>query len=72
MAKSKEGLISIYFSISDYQNSFINYYYAQLQFDLPTDIQQKIEAVENATKADVIEASKHLKLDTVAFINKED
>lgn len=72
LAKSKEVLISSYLSISDYQNSFINYYYAQLQFDLPTDIQQKIEAVENATKADVIEASKHLKLDTVAFINKED
>lgn len=72
LAKSKEVLISNYLSISDYQNSFINYYYAQLQFDLPTDIHKKIEAVENATKADVVEASKLLKLDTVVFINKED
>ncbi len=72
LAKAKEMIISSFLSISDYQNSFINYYYAQCQFNLPMDIDKKIEMIENTTKSDVVEAARLLELDTIAFINKED
>ncbi|WP_207645392.1 EF-P 5-aminopentanol modification-associated protein YfmF [Fusibacter sp. 3D3] len=72
LAKAKEVIIASFLSISDYQNSFINYYYAQVQFGLPMDIEKKIESIENATKSEVIAASKLLQLDTIAFVTKED
>ncbi|MBF4691594.1 EF-P 5-aminopentanol modification-associated protein YfmF [Fusibacter ferrireducens] len=72
LQKAKEVIISSFLSISDYQNSFINYYYAQSQFGLSMDLDKKIESLENATKAEVVDASKLLQLDTIAFINKED
>lgn len=68
---AKEMIVSGYMSISDYQNSYINYYYGQYLFGRDFFAEDYINEVKSVTIEDVIEASKMFVLDTKVFINKE-
>lgn len=69
---AKSTVISNIRSISDYPNSFINYYYNLLVSERDIDDEQYIERINNVTKMDIVSALAQMKLDTVARLTKEE
>lgn len=69
---AKSTVISNIRSISDYPNSFINYYYNLLVSERDIDDEQYIERIKNVTKMDIVSALAQMKLDTVARLTKEE
>ncbi|OJV64781.1 MAG: hypothetical protein BGO41_14400 [Clostridiales bacterium 38-18] len=63
---AKTSLISNLRSISDYPNSFINYYYGILQTTGDFDIEKRIEEAKQISRESVIEAFQGIQLDTIA------
>lgn len=63
---ARTTLISNLRSISDYPNSFINYYYGILQTTGDFDIEKRIEEAMQVSRESVIEAFKGIQLDTIA------
>lgn len=69
---AKSTVISNIRSISDYPNSFINYYYNLLVSERDIDDEQYIERIKAVTKQDIVDALAEMTLDTVARLTKED
>lgn len=69
---AKDNLKSSLNSISDFQNSFLNYYYSTILSGRPFDIEGRKAAIEAVTKEDVIKAGMRIEKDTVHFLNKEE
>ncbi len=69
---AKDNLKSSLNSISDFQNSFINYYYSTILSNKEFDIEARKAAIESVTKEQVIEAGMRIEKDTVHFLNKEE
>ncbi len=68
---AKKTLISSVQSISDYPNSYINYYYNQLISDSILDVDAYIKCIKSVTKESIVKALGAMKLDTVARLTKE-
>lgn len=68
---AKKNLISNYLSVSDYQNSYINFYYNQYLTNGTVDVDRYIEKINAITKEDVINAVADFRLDTVIRIKGE-
>jgi predicted Zn-dependent peptidase len=68
---SKDALISAIRSISDYPNSFMNFYYSQKLSGKPFDLQGLMKKIELVTKEEIIEAGRMMQLDTIYFLSKE-
>jgi len=71
MKMAKDSLSSAVRSISDYPNSFMNFYYSQKMSGKPFDMTGLLKKIELVTKEEIIEAGKHMTLDTVYFLSKE-
>jgi len=69
---AKDNLKSSLNSISDFQNSFLNYYYSTILSGKAFDIEARKNTIENVTKEDVIKAGMRIEKDTVHFLNKEE
>lgn len=69
---AKKTVISNIRSISDYPNSYINYYYNLLVSERDIDDEHYIERIKAVTKENIIEALSNMKLDTVARLIKEE
>lgn len=69
---AKSTVVSNIRSISDYPNSFINYYYNLLVSERDIDDEQYIERIKNVTKQDIVSALAQMRLDTVARLTKEE
>lgn len=68
---AKKNLISNYQSVSDYQNSYINFYYNQYLTNGTVDVDRYIERINAITKEDVVEAVSGFTLDTMIRIKGE-
>ncbi len=68
---AKKTLISNIQSISDYPNSYINYYYNMLISESIIDGDAYIERINNVTKESIVQALGEMQLDTVARLTKE-
>lgn len=68
---AKSTVISNIQSISDYPNSYINFYYNMLVSEGEVDEQKNIERIKRVTKEDIVKAMALVKLDTVATLVKE-
>jgi len=68
---AKSTVISNIQSISDYPNSYINFYYNMLVSDGEVDEQKNVDRIKRVTKEDVVHALSAMKLDTVAVLVKE-
>ena len=68
---AKKTLISNIQSISDYPNSYINYYYNLLISESAIDVDAFIERINKVTKESIVEALGEMRLDTVARLTKE-
>lgn len=69
---AKDNLKSSLNSVSDFQNSFINYYYSTILSGRPFDLEGRKAAIEGVTKEQVIKAGKRIEKDTIHFLNKEE
>lgn len=69
---AKDNLKASLNSISDFQNSFINYYYSTILSNKTFDIEARKAAIESVTKEEVLEAGMRIEKDTVHFLNKEE
>lgn len=69
---AKEALISSYQSVSDYQNSFINFYYNQYLSSDVVDLEDHIKRIMAVTKNDIIKAFSNIELDTITHLKGED
>lgn len=67
---AKSGLVSTFISLSDYPNSYINFYYSQYLTNGELDIQTYIDKVNAVSVEDVVKASMHFTLDQVVKIKK--
>ncbi len=68
---SKDALMSAIRSISDYPNSFMNFYYSQKLDGKSFDLQGLLKKIELVTKDEIIEAGRLMELDTIYFLAKE-
>ncbi|MCD4714072.1 MAG: insulinase family protein [Clostridiales bacterium] len=71
LAIAKKSLISNLQSLSDYQNSYINYYYNQYLTGGTLDLDEYIERINLLEKNDLIMAAKHFELDTIVRLKGE-
>lgn len=72
LAIAKKTLISNLQSLSDYQNSYINYYYNQYLTKGTLDLEEYIERINRLEKNDLIMAAKHFELDTIVRLKGEE
>lgn len=66
---AKDSLSSAVRSITDYPNSFMNFYYSQKMSGKPFDMAGLLKKIELVTKEEIIEAGKRMTLDTVYFFS---
>jgi predicted Zn-dependent peptidase len=66
-----KAFISSLESVSDFPNSYINYYFNQYLSDGVKDIAAYIEKIKAVTKDEIIAALAHFELDTIVFLRKE-
>ena len=69
---AKKTVITNIQSISDYPNSYINFYYNLLISEGDVNEEKHIKAIQNVTKESIVNAIAHIKLDTVACLVKEE
>jgi len=72
MKIAKDNMISNLNAISDYPNTFMNYYYSTVISGGKFNIEERKKTIASITKNEVIEAGKRIVKDTVYFLNKED
>jgi predicted Zn-dependent peptidase len=72
LAIAKKTLISNLQSLSDYQNSYINYYYNQYLTKGTLDLEEYIDRINRLEKNDLIMAAKHFELDTIVRLKGEE
>jgi len=68
---AKDALTSAVRSISDYPNSFMNFYYSQKLSGKEFDLQGVLAKIELVSKEEIIEAGKLMEVDTIYFLSKE-
>lgn len=68
MEMAKKSIIASLKSISDYPNSFSNFYYNQYMLEDPVDIAHYIDNFEKVTIEDVVEAGKRIQKDLIYFM----
>lgn len=68
MDMAKKAIIASLRSISDYPNSFSNFYYNQYMLEDPVDIEHYVANFEAITKEQVIEAGKRVQKDIIYFL----
>jgi len=68
---AKDALTSAIRSISDYPNSFMNFYYSQKLSGREFDLEGLLGRIELVTKEEIIEAGNHIELDMIYFLAKE-
>lgn len=69
---AKDGIISSINSISDYPNSFLNFYYSQSLSGDKFDMESLKDRINKVTREDIIKAGKRIQKDTVAYILSEE
>lgn len=69
---AKDNLKSSLNSVSDFQNSFLNYYYSTILSNKVFDIEARKSAIEAVTKEDILKAGSRIEKDTIHFLNKEE
>lgn len=71
---AKESMLSSIRSLSDYPNSFINFFYTENlgKTDYTFDIDALVKSYERVTLEDIIEAYQNIKLDTIYFLRGQD
>ncbi len=69
---AKDALINSIRSVTDFPNSFMNYYFTQRLCGRPYDPAGTIERIERITKEEIIQAGSQFQLDTRFFIKGED
>lgn len=68
---AKKAMISNVRSISDFQNSYTNYFYEQLLVGKSVDIDAIVEKIKGVTIEEVVAVANKITLDTVSFMTKE-
>lgn len=68
---AKKTLVTNLTSVSDYSNSYINFYYNFMLTEKNDDFESYIARVKKIEKADVVKAINCFKLDTVARLTEE-
>ena len=68
---AKKTLVSNLRAVSDYSNSYINFYYNFLLTEKNDDFEGYITRIGQITKSDVVQAVNHFKLDTVVRLTGE-
>lgn len=68
---AKKSITSSLKSISDFPNSFINYYYNQSISTRDFDMNALIERINGVTREEILEAGRCFKQDTISFIRDE-
>lgn len=68
---AKKSIVSSVDAISDYPNSFVNYYYSFALFNKKFDLEAFKNRIENVTHEDVVEAAKKLSKDTIYLMQEE-
>jgi len=66
-----KAFISSLESVSDFPNSYINYYFNQYLSNGIKDIASYINKIKSVTKDEIIAALAHFELDTIVFLRKE-
>jgi predicted Zn-dependent peptidase len=69
---AKKSIVSSTRSISDYPNSFINYYYGHTILESSFDLDRKLDRIQAVTREEIMEAANTFALDTISVIKKED
>jgi predicted Zn-dependent peptidase len=69
---AKKTVVSNIQSVSDYPNSYINFYYNLIVSEGIVDEKAHIRKIEGVTRTQIIEALSDIRLDTVARLVKED
>lgn len=69
---AKDAVISSINSISDYPNSFINFYYSQSLSNMTFDLEALKRRIENVTKEEIIEAGKRIQKDTEYYLYSDE
>jgi len=69
---AKKTVVSNIQSVSDYPNSYINFYYNLIVSEGIVDEQAHIRKIEGVTREQIVEALGDIRLDTVARLVKED
>lgn len=68
---AKDALTSAIRSISDFPNSFMNFYYSQRLSGRSFDLEGLLKKIELVTKEEIVDAARHVVLDTVYFLTQE-
>lgn len=66
---AKKGIISSIDSLSDYPNSFTNYYYSFAIFKKTFDLELFKTKIKSVTKAEIMAAAELVKLDTIFIVD---
>ena len=69
---AKKSIVSSVDAISDYPNSFVNYYYSFALFNKKFDLGAFKTRIESVTHEDVVEAAKKLSKDTTYLMQEAD
>lgn len=68
---AKSNLISSLFSITDFQNAYLNYYYSQYLSGSAQTLDEYRDRIQKVTRESIIEAVQFFELDTVYLMSKE-
>lgn len=73
---AKDAMVSSFRSVSDFPNSFTNFYYTEIlgrsNLDETFNIEEMIEKYNSVTKEDIVNALNMLELDTIYFMDGEE
>ncbi len=69
---AKKAIVSSTRSISDYPNSFINYYYGHTILESSFDLERKLERIQTVSREEIMSAANTFALDTISVIKKEE
>lgn len=72
MDMAKKSIVASLKSISDYPNSFSNFYYNQSMLDETIDINHYVASFESVTKEQIVEAGKRIQKDLIYFLKGSD
>lgn len=72
MEMAKKSIVASLKSISDYPNSFSNFYYNQSMLEETIDINHYVASFESVTKEQIVEAGKRIQKDLIYFLKGSD
>lgn len=65
---ARKSIVSSLRAISDYPNSFSNFYYNQTMLEDPVDVEHYVRLFESVTKEQIVEAGKRIQKDLIYFL----